>query len=98
MKSKHFAIGAICAGAVCAAAATQVSVLRLGTESYGSTVLVLRTDELKDLRLFDSAKAACERKGAVARVLGSTFMCEGALAMKIMSEKRALLRWGVRGA
>lgn len=98
MRSKHLVIGGAVVILALAAAATQVSILRLGTATSGSTVLVLRTGELSDLRLVDSSKAACERKGPAARVFGSTFLCEGALAMKILNEKRALLRWNVRGA
>lgn len=76
------------------AAATQLSVLRLGTENVGSTVLVWRTGDLDGLRMVDSSRDACRRAGEV----GSTFLCEGALAAKILHEDLALLRWGVRGA
>jgi hypothetical protein len=73
-------------------AATQLSVLRLGTEHYGSTVLVRRTGDLADLRMVDSAYDACTRRRA-----SPVFLCAGSLAAKILHEDLALARWGVRG-
>jgi len=98
MTSKHWLIALGVLALSAAAAATQVSILRLGTESYGSTVLVLRTGDLASLKFIDTAEAACERQGDSAQLFGSTFLCEGDLALKILEEGRALLRWNVKGA
>lgn len=92
--TEHFTVAACATALVASVVASQMSILRLGNDTIGSTVLVWRSGELSTLEFVDSAAAACRRAGAQ----GSTFLCEGSLAAKILHEDLALMRWGVRGA
>lgn len=97
---KAYVIGGLIA-IVLAAAATQVSILTLGTDDDpGTTVVVRRTGPLEKLQFIDSARAACAREvrvrngGRTVEGYAQERMCAGRLAIAILDRDLALVRFG----
>ena len=73
-------------------AAFKISVVSVGNSSAGHTAIIWKDEGTSSLRLFDSAKAACQRQGQ------SSYLCEGALALAIQGRSLRLVKLPYIGA
>lgn len=71
--------------AVTALAAFKVSIISLGSDRVGHTAIIWKDEGTDSLRLFDSDRAACKRKGE------AEFFCEGRLAIVIQDRNLRLI-------
>lgn len=82
----------VIAAVLVAAAATQFSLVALGNERNGSTVLVFRWGETNQLRpVLDSADGRCKREEPT---IGESalFWCNGAVATGVVNSGKVIAR------
>lgn len=73
-------------GIFAAVAFFKVSVVSIGDRTAGHVAIIWKDDGTSSLRVFDSAKAACERTGYPG------YLCEGRLAIVIQDRNLRLVR------